>query len=59
MVNDVFDTLIKIFRDVKRAREKIEGVSLENLDESSYAIVTKIYDEAQKIIHAAEKIRSP
>ena len=59
MVDDVFDTLIKAFRDVKRAREKVEGISLETLDNSSHAVVTKIYDEAQKIIHATEKIRSP
>lgn len=55
MSEDVFDICMKVLRDVKRAREKIEAIAHLEIDEESMVLINRIKSECTKILTALER----
>ena len=48
---DVFDVLVKVYQDLKRAQKKLQSLEaiLSNLDENSLALLDKLKKEVENI----------
>ena len=48
---DVFDVLVKVYQDLKRAQKKLQSLEaiLSNLDENSLALLNKLKKEVENI----------
>lgn len=49
-MEDVFDVLVKAYKDVRRVRERVEALKHVNLSEEAQLMLRKIREEARKIL---------
>lgn len=49
MGDDIFDEILKVYRDIKRAREKLEGIIELDLSNDEKVVLNKIRNENRKI----------
>ena len=54
-MEDVFETLIKVFQDIRRARTRMEAIDLSLLDPSSRVLTDKIKDEIACLLKYLEE----
>jgi len=47
--DDIFDEILKVYRDIKRAREKLEGIIELDLSNDEKVVLNKIRNENRKI----------